>query len=314
MRGRGYGRGRLPAALIGALVLVPLVGCGTGETGAGAADTAGPAAVVADTAEDPAGEFARLEDTYDARLGVYALDTGSGEEIGYREDERFAYASTFKALLCGAVLEEYGLAGMDEVIPYGEEDLLPNSPITEERLAEGGMSKSDLCDATVRYSDNAAANLLWDTIGGPAGLQERLAGLGDDVTRMERWETELNEAVPGDERDTTTPEAFAGNLAGYVLGEVLPEPERAQLTEWLVTNTTGDELIRAGVGEGWTVGDKTGGGGHGTRNDIAVLWPDSGEPPLVLAVFSTREEPDADWDNALIAEAASVAVGALGRD
>ncbi|MFD7513154.1 class A beta-lactamase [Streptomyces sp. NPDC059853] len=305
---------QVKAALLGALVLVPLVGCGAEGTGAGAADAARPAAAVADTAADPAEEFALLEEAYDARLGVYALDTGSGAEIGYREDERFAYASTFKALLCGAVLEEYGLEGMAEVIPYGEEDLLPNSPITEERVAEGGMSKSDLCDATVRYSDNAAANLLWDTIGGPAGLQERLAGLGDEVTRMERWETDLNEAAPGDERDTTTPEAFAGDLAAYTLGEVLPEPERAQLTEWLVTNTTGDELIRAGVGEGWTVGDKTGGGGHGTRNDIAVLWPDSGEPPVVLAVFSTREEPDADWDNALIAEAASVAVGALERD
>lgn len=307
--------GRFLTGALGALVLVPLVGCGGADQG-GTADGGGeraPGASVADAdlSQDPEEDFARLEEEYDVRLGVYALDTGSGEEIGHREDERFAYASTFKALLCGAVLEEYGLAGMDEVIPYGEEDLVPNSPVTEENLPEGGMSMSDLCDATVRYSDNAAANLLWDTIGGPAGLQERLAGLGDDTTRMDRYETELNEAVPGDERDTSTPRVFAANLGAYVLGDVLPEPERAQLSEWLITNTTGDELIRAGVGEGWTVGDKTGAGGYGGRNDIAVLWPEDGGEPLLLAIYSTHDEPDAEFDNALIAEAASVAVGAL---
>ncbi|MFJ6608742.1 class A beta-lactamase [Streptomyces sp. NPDC091289] len=298
----------------GALVTVPLAACGT-ESGPSSPSPAGKAAGSPSAAARDAGRaFAALEKEYAARLGVYAVDTGSGRTVAHRDGERFAYASTFKALAAGAVLRKYKVAGLERVVTYRREDLVEHSPVTEKHVATG-MSLGDLCDAAVRYSDNTAGNLLFDAVGGPRKLQAVLAELGDDVTRMERRETELNEWSPGATRDTSTPRALAEDLRAFVLGDALGKPERARLTRWLRDNTTGGELIRAGVPKGWTVGDKTGAGStYGTRNDIAVVWP-PGAAPLVLAVLSHRTDADADYDNTLIAKATSVAVGALtGRD
>ncbi len=258
---------------------------------------------------DYAAEFEALEEEFDARLGVYALDTGSEAEVAFRADERFGFLSTFKALLVGVVLSENSLEEMDRVVEYGEEDLVDHSPVVEENLGSG-MSLMELSDATVRFSDNAAANLLLEEIGGPEGFGESLVELtGDEVTNPVRWETELNDVGPGDDRDTSTPEALVGSLEAFTLGDVLPEDRREVLVDLLVRNTTGDELIRAGVPEGWVVGDKTGGGG-GMRNDVAVVWPEEGDP-IVMAVLTTRNEEGVEFDNALIAEATEVVVEAL---
>ncbi|MFD7087661.1 class A beta-lactamase [Streptomyces sp. NPDC059896] len=300
---------------LSALALVPLVACGQESSAASSSSsaTSSPSATATGpgAATKPfAGELKELERTFDARLGVYAIDTGTGREVAYRDGERFPYASTFKALAAGAVLRKYSLGGMDRVIRYSKDDLVANSPVTEQHV-ETGMSLKELCDATVRYSDNTAANLLFDELGGPKGLQAVLRGIGDDVTLMERREPELSRWVPGDTRDTSTPRALAGDLRAFVLGDVLGKGERAQLTEWLRTNTTGDELIRAGVPEGWVVGDKTGSGSyHGARNDIAVVWPPD-SAPIVMAIMSNRPDKDARYDNKLIAEATSVVVDAL---
>ena len=293
------------SGLVAALALVPLVGCGT--AGEGASEEVSSA----DALVDVEAEFEALEAEYDTRLGVYALDTGSGEEVEFREDERFAFASTFKSLLAGVVLSENSLEEMERVITYDEDVLVPHSPVTEENVGTG-MSLLELCDATVRFSDNAAANLLLEELGGPEGFTESLEELtGDDVTTLDRYETDMSAAVPGDERDTSTPEALAGSLEAFTLGDVLPEDRREVLVDMLVRNKTGDAVIRAGVPEGWVVGDKTGTGGYGTRNDIAVVWPEEGDP-IVLAVLSTMEVEDAEPQDSLIAEATEVVVEALG--
>ncbi|MEU3228773.1 class A beta-lactamase [Nocardiopsis alba] len=293
------------SGLVAALALVPLVGCGT--AGEGASEEVSSA----DALVDVEAEFEALEAEYDTRLGVYALDTGSGEEVEFREDERFAFASTFKSLLAGVVLSENSLEEMERVITYDEDALVSHSPVTEENVGTG-MSLLELCDATVRFSDNAAANLLLEELGGPEGFTESLEELtGDDVTTLDRYETDMSAAVPGDERDTSTPEALAGSLEAFTLGDVLPEDRREVLVDMLVRNTTGDAVIRAGVPEGWVVGDKTGTGGYGTRNDIAVVWPEEGDP-IVLAVLSTMEVEDAEPQDSLIAEATEVVVEALG--
>ncbi|MFE7455191.1 class A beta-lactamase, partial [Streptomyces griseus] len=286
----------------GALLSAPLTACGT-ESDAPAPSPAGkPAGTPPARAAGRA--FEALEREYAARLGVHAVDTGTGTTVAHRDGERFAYASTFKALAAGAVLRRYGLGGLERVVTYRREDLVDHSPVTEKHVATG-MSLGALCDAAVRFSDNTAGNLLFDAVGGPRKLQAVLAGLGDEVTRMVRRETELNEWTPGATRDTSTPRALAEDLRAFVLGDALRGPERARLTQWLTTNTTGGELIRAGVPKGWTVGDKTGAGStYGTRNDIAVVWPPDAAP-LVLAVLSNRTAADADHDNTLIAKAAS---------
>ena len=254
-------------------------------------------------------ELRALERRFDARLGVYAVDTGSGREVAYRAGERFPYASTFKALAAGAMLRRFGLDGLRRRVPI---ERLDNafSPVTERRVGTS-MTLAALCSAAVRHSDNTAANLLLDELGGPKGLDEMLEDLGDDVTRMERREPDLNDWRPGETRDTTTPRAIARDLRAFVLGGALPPRERAQLARWLRTNTTGAGLIRAGVPKGWTVGDKTGTGGtYGSRNDIAVVWrPDA--PPLVVAIMTNRRDADASHDDRLIAEATAVVAASL---
>ncbi|WP_433393955.1 class A beta-lactamase [Micromonospora sp. KLBMP9576] len=256
------------------------------------------------SAPDRRHEFRQLEEKFDARLGVYAIDTGTGRTVRYRPDERFAYASTFKALAAAEILDETTDAELDRVVRYSADDLVSYSPITEQHVAEG-MTLRAIADAAVRYSDNTAANLMLRHLGGPERFEKELRKIGDKVTDPARYETELNEGTPGDRRDTSTPRAMAGSLRAYTVGDALEPSDRDTLNGWLRGNTTGGALIRAGVPDGWVVGDKTGSGGYGTRNDIAVIWPPN-RAPIVLAVLSSRDEKDADYDDALIAEATKV--------
>ncbi|WP_152655651.1 class A beta-lactamase [Oceanobacillus sp. CFH 90083] len=254
--------------------------------------------------------FKALEEEFDARLGVYAIDTGSEQTVTYRSDERFAYASTFKALAAGAILQTKSMEELEEVITYSEEELVAHSPVTEKHV-DSGMTWKEICEAAVRYSDNTAANLMLEELGGPDGMEEILRENGDETIEMDRMETELNEAVPGDTRDTSTPQALAESLQTYVLSDLLPEDKREVLMDWITGNKTGDTLIRAGVPEDWEVGDKSGAGGYGTRNDIAVVWPSDNEAPIVIAILSSRDTADADYHDVLIERAAEQVIEQL---
>ncbi|MFP7732038.1 class A beta-lactamase [Priestia aryabhattai] len=254
-------------------------------------------------------EFAKLEEKYDANLGVFALDTGTNKTVTYHSDERFAYASTHKALAVGALLQQKSIEDLNERIFYTRDDLVNYNPITE-KYVDTGMTLGELADASLRYSDNTAGNLILQQLGGPDGFKEALEKIGDDVTLPERFEPDLNEVNPGEIHDTSTPRALATSLQTYVLGQVLPAEKRELLTDWMKRNTTGDALIRAGVPKSWEVADKTGAGSYATRNDIAILWPPNGDP-IVLAILSNRAEKDAEYNDKLIAEAAKQAVKAL---
>ncbi|MFE4665947.1 class A beta-lactamase [Streptomyces sp. NPDC056716] len=304
------------AAAAGVFVLAALPACAQGENQGAAGQRTVGAQAAADHEQPDAQavkrEFQALEKEFDARVGVYALDTGTGRTVGHRPDERFAYASTFKALAAGAVLREHGVAGMDKVVHYTREDIVENSPVTE-NFIETGMSLRELCAATLWYSDNTAVNLLLEDLGGPDALEAVLAELGDDVTEMDRFEPDMSEGTPGDIRDTSTPRALTGSLRAMLLGEGLERDERALLRTWMQTNTTGETLIAAGVPDGWTVGDKSGTAGYGGRNDIAVLWPDDGGNPIVLSVLTSRDQEGAERRDEVVAEAAAVAIEGLGR-
>ncbi len=286
------------------LTAVLLAGCGSPPV---AAPAPAPSSVAPPVAVDLG--FDELEERFGARLGVHAINTGTGRMVSYRAGERFAHASTFKALLAGVLLRTLSDADLERVVTYTKADLLEWAPVTSRHVGSG-MRVDELIAAAVQYSDNTAANLLLDEIGGPKGLQEQLRALGDDTTNTSRDEPSLNEATPGDKRDTSTPKALAETLNRLALGDALPVPRREKLIELLVGNTTGDTYIRAGVPTGWQVCDKTGSGGYGTRNDIAVAWPPGGDP-LVIAIQSDRGRPNAPSDDALIAEATRTIVEAL---
>jgi beta-lactamase class A len=208
------------------------------------------------------------------RLGVAVLDTETGSRFAWRGEERFPFASTFKFVLAAAVLAEVdaGRESLDRRVPIAATDMVTYAPVTEKHIG-AGLTVAELCEATVVWSDNPAANLLLPIVGGPAGLTRFARMIGDEQFRLDRIETALGEGTPGDPRDTTTPLAMVGDLERLLLGDVLAPASRRMLTDWLVACRTGDETIRAGLPEDWRAGDKTGSAGYGTRNDIAIIWP-----------------------------------------
>ncbi|MBT1595861.1 class A beta-lactamase [Curtobacterium flaccumfaciens] len=312
MRG---GTGTTTTALT-ALVLVGLVGC-SGEPGgasapaSAAASAPGAAAPSTDPATDPATAraFASLERRYDARLGITAVDTGSGRTLVHRAGERFAFASTVKVFIAAAVLDGSSDADLATVVHYDRGDLLEYAPVTSEHV-DTGMTVRELIDAALRSSDNTAANLLVERLGGPDAVERWLRGIGDRTTRVDRVEPDLNQATPGDRRDTTTPERFAADLRAVLLGDVLDAADRRVLRDAMLGNTTGDATIRAGVDPSWRVADKTGTASYGVRNDIAVVTP-PGRAPIVLVVMTSRADAAAEPSDALVAAATRAAVAGL---
>ncbi len=252
--------------------------------------------------ETPEALFERLERQIGGRLGVLLRDTGDGREWAHRPDERFPMASTFKALAAGAVLlrVDKGEETLDRQIEIGEGDLVPHAPITERHVG-ASLTIGELCAATVATSDNPAGNLVLQSLGGPEGFTALLRGLGDDTTRLDRWETALNEATPGDERDTTTPRAMAATLERMALADALSDASRAQLNEWMERAVTGDAKLRAGLPDDWKVGDKTGSGGNGSTNIVAIVTPPA-RAPFVVAIYFHENTVERSEIDAAMAE------------
>jgi len=261
---------------------------------------------------DAANRIAAIEARIGGRIGVAALDTSNDKHLDYRSGERFPMCSTFKFLAAAAVLKRVDekKEKLERFVPYNAKDILEYAPVTKEHLKEGGMTLGALCEAAIEQSDNTAGNLLLNAIGGPAGLTNFVRTLGDRVTRLDRIEPELNSAIPGDERDTTTPAAISSDMQRLLLGDALSEASRRQLDDWLQRNETGGPMIRAGVPKTWSVGDKTGRGSNGATNDIAIMRP-PGRAPILLAIYSVGSTATANDRAAAIAEVTKVLVESL---
>jgi len=243
------------------------------------------------------------ESRLSARVGVSVIDMETGETWQHKGDERFPTNSTFKAFLCAALLDAgaRGIADPDRKVTVRKSDIVFYSPVTEERVDGAPVSIRQLCEFAVTISDNAAANLVLKEIGGPEALTAYLRGIGDEVTRADRWEPDSNTGIPGDDRDTTTPNAAAQTLKKLVLEETLPPEARKTLTDWLIGDKVGNDTLRAGLPEGWRIADKTGAGANGSRNNIAVIWPE-GRKPVVIAVYITEAHASMETRNKAIAE------------
>lgn len=256
-------------------------------------------------------QFATLEATTKSRIGVAAIDLTTKRRVDYHAGERFIMCSTFKVLAVAAVLKrvDAGKEKLDRIILYSEAQLLEYAPVTRAHVKEGGMTLEALCAATISLSDNTAANLLLETIGGPKGWTEFARALGDESSRLDRMEPELNLAAPGDDRDTTTPAAMSQDLQRLLTSDVLSQESRARLEGWMVANETGAKMIRASVPKDWRIGDKTGRGKE-AANDIAIVRPPSGGP-IFLAIYVNAPSESSEARDNLVAEVAKATLAAL---
>lgn len=249
--------------------------------------------LTAQAAEFDPGPVARavedIETRLSARVGVSIIDTETGKTWSHRGEERFPTNSTFKAFLCAALLDAAasGMADADRKVVVKDSDIVSYSPVTEKRVGGESFTIGELCEVTVTISDNAAANLVMKEVGGPEGVTAYLRRIGDEKTRVDRWEPDSNTGIPGDARDTTTPIAAARTLQKLVLEDVLSADDRGTFTGWLEGNKVGSATLRAGLPANWRIADKTGAGANGSRNNIAVIWPE-GRKPVVIAIYITQ--------------------------
>jgi beta-lactamase class A len=278
----------------------------------GVALSSGSASAATGTIDGLGKDFAALETESGGRLGVAVLDSGSGAFAGHRADERFPICSTFKLLAAAAVLKrvDQGREQLDRRVKFETSDIVAYSPATKDRAGGDGMTLAELCAAAMTLSDNTAGNLILASLGGPQALNQYVRSIGDTMTRLDRIEPDLNEALPDDPRDTTTPGAMLKNIQTLVLGDALSEPSKKQLAAWLVGNKTGAARLRAGLPAGWRVGDKTGSGERGTANDVAVAWPTQ-SAPVLMAVYLTGTTASGEARNRIIAAIGSAIAAKL---
>jgi|SRR5580698_6979826 beta-lactamase class A len=262
--------------------------------------------------DDTSGLIAEIEKRVGGRLGVAVLDTATGRRIGHRAGERFAMCSTFKLLLAGAVLHQVdtGREKLDRWMAYGKKDILPVSPVAEANLAKGGMTLARMAQAIIEDSDNTSANALIALLGGPQAVTAYARSLGDPATRLDRTELALNTAIAGDPRDTTTPDAMLDDLNRLTLGGALSRASRDKLTAWLIACKTAAARIPAGLPKTWKSGNKTGTGGNGATNDVAIIWR-PGRKPLLLSVYFTESKIAFADREQVIAEVAGIVSATL---
>jgi beta-lactamase class A len=265
--------------LTGASALAALTACSSKPT---LTDPAEPLPPIED-------RIAALEKRHNAFAGVFAADLDSARVVAHRADDPFAMCSTFKGYASARVLQKSaaGELKLSDAISIAPEDIRPNSPVTGAHVGQH-LTIGELCQAALQRSDNAAGNLLLRIIGGPPALTAFARSIGDERTRLDRWEIELNTAIPGDPRDTSTPHALGEGYRKLLTGDVLPGAERKQLEDWMRGNATSS--MRAGLLPGWTSADKTGSGDYGSTNDIGVAYSPNGR--RVLLAFMTRSQTD----------------------
>ncbi|WSP86790.1 class A beta-lactamase [Streptomyces sp. NBC_01235] len=273
--------------------------------------TAGPAhATTGPTADPVTARLRALEAEHGARLGVFAYNVRTRRSVRHRADELFPVCSLFKTLAVAAVLRDLDDGVLDRRIHYTADEVVENSDVTKDHVADG-MTVAELCAAAIQRSDNTAGNLLMRELGGPAAVTAFARSVGDRVTRLDRWEPELNSAEPWRVTDTTSPYAIGRTYARLLLGDVLADADRRRLTNWMLGTVTSANRFRAGLPPTWTVADKTGGGWYGADNDAGVAWTPDGSP-VVLVVQLVKPDRDAAYDHGLIVDTAALLAETLG--
>jgi beta-lactamase class A/beta-lactamase class A CARB-5 len=252
-----------------------------------------------------------VERDLNARVGFYLHDLQGGGHRAYNADLRFALNSTFKLFACAALLSqvEAGVSRLSQTVDLRDLKRVTYSPAVDASIAAGRfeVSLDVLCRMMLSVSDNTAANAVLAEIGGPEGFTAFMRSIGDDITRLDRWETALNEAAPDDPRDTTTPRAIATSLERLLLGDALTQESKDALQDWLSGHVVAAALFRASLPPDWRIADRTGAGGYGSRGMVAVMYP-PGRQPIVAVFFIRDTEASMDERNAAAAEIAHAIV------
>jgi beta-lactamase class A len=306
----------------GILIAAAAVACERAAAGtdtassAGGAEAVGAEGVASSTAgaahaTGAAGRIAALEKRQGGRLGVFAVNTATGRHLEHRSGERFAMCSTFKFLAAAAILQrvDRGKDHLDRSIEYGESDLLEYAPVSKEHVKEGRMVLADVCAAAVQWSDNTAANLLLQILGGPQGVTAFISKLGDNVTHLDRTEPALNVVGPGETHDTTTPASMVGLLSTVLFGQVLSPDSRARLEGWMLDAKVGEHRIPAGLPPGWRIAHKTGTWSN-QANDVGVVWPPN-RAPIIVATFYVRDGTPPEQREGMLRDVGRIVAAAL---
>ncbi|GFE63846.1 class A beta-lactamase [Litoreibacter roseus] len=207
-------------------------------------------------------------------IGVYALDSENDRASGWSEDYRQPSNSTVKFLIATAVLYrvDAGQERLDRGIHVDDMMPLSHSPVLENAHGDT-MPVSAICAAMMTRSDNAAANLLLESLGGPQSLTLWLRQMGDQVTRVDRYLPDLTTPPESPDSDSTTPAQMVRNMRTFLTGSAQLEGSRLLLKNWMTENATGAHRLRAGVPQGWQVADRTGTGSDGRTSTIAAIYP-----------------------------------------
>ncbi|MRF37711.1 class A beta-lactamase [Staphylococcus sp. KY49P] len=258
-----------------------------------------------------ASELKHIEQENDVTIGVYGMNTDNGKVYKHNSDERFAFASTYKAIASGILLNNVPNSKLNKKIKINERDIVAYSPVTEKYIGKT-MSLKSLVQASMLQSDNTANNKIIDEIGGLEGFNNELQGLGDYISKPQRLEPDLNDYDPTKIADTTTPRAAATTLHKLLASNQMDKDNQALLKQVMIENETGDSLIKAGVPKKYIVGDKSGQGlTYGTRNDLAFIYTDKHRKPIILAVYTKQDQKNAKPDDKIIAAAAEEAIKKL---
>ncbi|KAA6405572.1 class A beta-lactamase [Candidatus Tokpelaia sp.] len=237
-----------------------------------------------------------------ARIGIAVLDKAGGIIAAWRAYEHFPLNSTYKPLLCAALLHKVDKGALDlsDKVRFDKSRLVSYSPVTQNFITPAAMDWRQLCRAAVEFSDNTAANLILAALGGPGEFNRFLRNMGDNITQLDHFEPDLNHIKPGDKRDSTMPVAIGRTLQQLVFGDILQPQSRRQLTQWLLNDKVADELLRSVLPPQWKIADKTGAGDYGSRSIISIIWPQKREP-LLIAIYITATKASIAQTNAAIA-------------
>ncbi|MDU2310145.1 MAG: class A beta-lactamase [Staphylococcus epidermidis] len=224
-------------------------------------------------------ELNNLEKKYNANIGVYALDTKSGKEVKFNADKRFA-------------------------LHINKDDIVAYSPILEKYVGKD-ITLKELIEASMKYSDNTANNKIINEIGGIKKIKKRLKKLGDKVTNPVRYEIELNYYSPKSKKDTSTPAAFGKTLNKLIANGKLSKKNKNFLLDLMLNNKNGDTLIKDGVPKDYKVADKSGQAiTYASRNDVAFVYPKNQSEPIILVIFTNKDNKSDKPNDKLISETA----------